>query len=402
MTSRVVTLAGDPEREASLAAQLSSRTDVDLVLRCMERVELLAAVRAGGLDAIVSVGAPPWLDAQCWDEASRAGVRIVGVVDDPLEAERLRSFGASLLTTAAAVDEIIGSCHERVESSPRPALSGQPSTPKGRCIAVWGPKGAPGRTTLAIELAAELAASEPETMLIDADPYGGDILQFLGVLDELPTVVWASRMAAKEELDAARLALDLRRAGSNGPIRMPGLARAELWAEVSDFGWRRLLEVARASYAFTVCDVGFCLEPERVAYALPGEGRNMMARTTIAEADHVVAVCRADAVGIKSFLWAFDDLCELVDKEDVSVVANRVKASEQREIGELIRRHLGKRAIAYVPDRPGEFERAAASGTPIKHGERASDVTSAIRVLAAALGGRISARGVLARLSGRA
>ncbi|CAN5725133.1 P-loop NTPase [soil metagenome] len=398
---RLVTLAGDSEREANLAAQLSARSDAELVLRCMDRVELLAAIRGGGLDAVVSVGAPAWLDAQCLDEANRADIPIVGVVGDPLDAEALRGFGAAVLTSDATVEEIIETCAAPQERVVRRPLSSQPSMPKGKVIAMWGPKGAPGRTTLAIELAAELAASERETLLVDADPYGGDSLQLLGVIDELPSVVWATRMAAKEELDAGRLSLDLRRVGKNGPVLLPGLARADLWAEVSDFGWRQLLQVARASYVFTVCDVGFCLEPERVAYAGLGEGRNMMARSTIIEADHVVAVCRADLVGTKNFLWAFEELESLVDKDDVFIVANRVKQSEQREVGDLIRRHLGKRPIAYVPDRPGEFARASKSGTPIGQFHRGSDVCSAIRGLAAALGGSVATRGFLTRLSGR-
>ena len=49
---------------------------------------------------------------------------------------------------------------------------------------VWGPTGAPGRTTLAIGLAAELAGSGLPTVLVDADTYGASVAQCLGLLDE--------------------------------------------------------------------------------------------------------------------------------------------------------------------------------------------------------------------------
>jgi Mrp family chromosome partitioning ATPase len=41
--------------------------------------------------------------------------------------------------------------------------------------AVWGPKGGPGRTTVAVNLAFEAAAASGEVLLVDADTYGGAV-----------------------------------------------------------------------------------------------------------------------------------------------------------------------------------------------------------------------------------
>jgi Mrp family chromosome partitioning ATPase len=41
--------------------------------------------------------------------------------------------------------------------------------------AVWGLKGAPGRTTVAVNLAFEAAAARGEVLLVDADTYGGAV-----------------------------------------------------------------------------------------------------------------------------------------------------------------------------------------------------------------------------------
>lgn len=399
-TLRIVTLAGDPEAEALLAGQLGDQRELDLVLRCVDRVELLATIRGGSLDAIVSVGAPPWLDRQSAHEAADGGIRLVGLSDDSLETERLERLGAAILPSDASPATIVETCRDVVPGSPAPLPSTQPSQPKGKIIAVWGPKGAPGRTTLAVELAAELASIEPETLLIDGDPYGGDCLQIFGVIEELPTIVWAARMAAKEELDGARLALDLRRAGRSGPVLLPGLPRSEMWPEVSDYGWRQLLSVARASFRFTVCDVGFCLEPADSSFPGAGEGRNRIARAAVREAERVVAVCRGDAIGVKNFLWGFEQLRELGRDEDVVIIANRVRSSEQRALGDLFRRHLGKRPIAYIPDVPTEFAHALQAGVPVREMKRGSDVTVGIRGLAASLGARIPATGMMARFAG--
>ena len=399
---RIVTLAGDPDREAALAREIDGRRDVELVLRCVDRVELLAALRSDSVDAIVSVGAPAWFDKQEAFEASQAGIVVVGLVRDAPDADRLAELGAGLLPSEAPVQEVIDRCRTS-EPLPAPVQPGHHSNgDRGRLIAVWGPKGAPGRTRVAIELAAELAADQPSTLLIDGDPYGGDVVQMLGIVEELPSVVWAARLAARGQLDNLRLAEDLRRAGRSGPVVLPGLPRAELWADVSAFGWRALLEVAASSFKYTVCDVGFCIETVSSPYPANGEGRNRMAIETLRAADAVIAVCRADPVGLKNFVWMFEQLRELVDDESIRIVANRVRRSEESQVGEVLRKHVGRRPTAYVPDIPTEFHRALLLGRSLREAGPSSGGAGSIEALAASVGGQIRARGLMARLSGKA
>ena len=396
---RIVTLAGDPDREAALAREIDGRRDVELVLRCVDRVELLAALRSEAVDAIVSVGAPAWFDKQEAYEASQAGIVVVGLVRDAPEADRLGELGAGLLPSEAPVQEVIDRCRS---SEPLPAPVRPAHHPnRGRLIAVWGPKGAPGRTRIAIELAAEFAASEPSTLLIDGDPYGGDVVQMLGIVEELPSIVWAARLAARGQLDNIRLVADLRRAGTGGPIVLPGLPRAELWADVSEFGWGALLDVAVSSFKHIVCDVGFCTETASFPYPGNGEGRNRMTIATLRAADAVVAVCRADPVGLKNLVWSFEHLRELVDEESIRIVANRVHRSEETQVGEVLRKHVGRRPAAYIPDMPSEIHRALLLGRSLREAGGSSGGTG-IDALAASLGGRVRSKGLITRLSGRA
>jgi MinD-like ATPase involved in chromosome partitioning or flagellar assembly len=266
---------------------------------------------------------------------------------------------------------------------------------------VWGPKGSPGRSTTALELAFELARSESSTLLVDADTYGGDLLQMLGIVEEVPTILWAARLAARRELDSARLMLELRRAGT-GPVLLPGIPRPQLWADISEFGWRSLLDVARSSFRSTVCDLGFSLESDHQAGAPAGPERNLVTVETLRAADHVIAVCRADATGIKAFLWAFEELRQLVPVERVTIVANRVHPGDEREVGDLLKSHAGKRPSAYVPNRPADVRRALAAGESVGDAVPGSDIRTAIRGVAAAVGGAVRPTGFLSRLGGRA
>src|SRR4029079_8436745 len=79
-------------------------------------------------------------------------------------------------------------------------LSAGPTS--GRTLVVWGPAGAPGRTTVAVALASAVARRGLRTTLVDADPYGGTVAQHLGVLDEVSGVLSAARLTADGALEA--------------------------------------------------------------------------------------------------------------------------------------------------------------------------------------------------------
>lgn len=395
--TRVVTVAGHPDDEARLATALARRHDAEVVLRCVDRVELLAAIRGASPDLVVCVGSPVWLDRETCDEAVAARIPVVGLSSSADDAESLSRLGILVLPATAGVDRVlaVGASGDALPEAP--AAIARSFGARGRVVSVWGPKGAPGRSTVAVELAAELAGSGAATVLVDADTYGGDLAQMLGVVDELPTIVWACRAAARSDADP----LDgVRRVGPRGPALVAGITRADLWRDVGEFGWRELLTHLRGSFDHVVVDVGFCLEEN--SSPLGGDGRNAVARAAVRDSDRVLAVCRCDPLGLKSFLWAYSALGELVDEERILVCANRVLPGEEGAVADLLLRHGARRPSAYLPDDPGAFRVALSRGLPVRDLAPGSATARAVRDLAAALGGAPRPTGVFARLAGRA
>lgn len=394
MKTRLVTLAGDGDREASLAIALSGRSDVELLLRCVDRVELLGAIRSGRVDAIVSAGQPEWFDRQCRAEAALAGARVVMV--GPTDRAGWPE-GTVVLPYDAAVDEIVAFAMDS------PPIAGESKLidedREGHVVAVWGPKGAPGRTRIAIELACQVSSRDEPAFLVDADPYGGDVSQLLGLVEELPTIIWASRLAAKGGLTKSEIGRELRRIGSDGPVALPGLPRAELWAEISDFAWSELIHVARQYFPYSVVDVGFCFEPPAGPAALD---RNRMARATLQSSDRIIAVCHPDPVGVKNFIWAFEELCEFVPNVPVSVLLNRAHAKQAKEAAALIKRHLRRNVAAVVPDLNGVIANALTRGLAAREVDRDGDLAAAMETLAVLIGAPMRSRGLMARLAGAA
>jgi MinD-like ATPase involved in chromosome partitioning or flagellar assembly len=399
--TRVVTIAGDADAEARLATALAARLDAEIVFRCVDRVELLAAIRGAAPELIVAVGSPPWLDRQSCDEAVAARIPVVGISCSPADSEALAQLGILVLPADTDLDRVLAAGSSGDALPHAPAALTRSLGPRGRLVSVWGPKGAPGRSTIAIEIAAHLAAAHPETVLVDGDSYGGDLAQMLGVVEELPSIVWACQTAARGDADHRRLMLGLRRVGATGPVLVPGIARADLWGDIGEFAWRELTETLRATFTHCVVDTGFCLEEATSSYSV-GEGRNATARAAVREADSVVAVCRGDAVGLKTFLWAYQGLTELVDEDRVYVVANRVAPGDEASIAELLRRHAGKRPVAYVPEDAAQFRAAVSKGVAVRDLAPGAAVCRAVEGLVVALGGKPRPAGVFARLAGRA
>jgi MinD-like ATPase involved in chromosome partitioning or flagellar assembly len=369
---------------------------VELFLRCVDRVEVLASVRGGNVDGLVIAGPPNWLDADTVEEARSAGIRAVGLARDPLDVEVFRSLGIAAMPSEPSIDEILTELdRDGVPLPPPPTVvSGT-----GRIVAVWGPKGSPGRSRIALEMATLAALKEPATLLVDADPTGGDLLQLLGVVEEIPTIVWAARSGAKKNLDVDALRGSVRRVGPRGPILLPGIARPELAADVSEKGLRAALELFRSAFELTVVDTGPSIvdgDPGRE----PGNGGSMT-RCVLNAADRVVAVCRADPIGIKNFMVGLERLRESVDPDKVIVVANRVLPGREREIDRLLRDRAGSRPIALVPDRHEDVTRAVFAGRPVTEMKPGSEIPSALAEILVHLGSEVRRRGLLTRLGGR-
>lgn len=242
----------------------------------------------------------------------------------------------------------------------RPGEAGE-DRPAGRLVAVWGPTGAPGRTTVAVQLAAELALAGRTCLLVDADTYGGTVAQVLGLLDEAPGLAAAVRASAQGALDVAGL-------GRLAPAVVPGLriltgiSRAERWPELAAPSLDVVWTVARAMVDRVVVDCGFCLErDEALIYDTRAPQRNAATLSALAAADDVVVVGAGDPVGMQRLVRGLDALAELRVTARRTVVVNRVRASvagprPASAVAQALARYAGVRDVHVVPDDPAALD----------------------------------------------
>ncbi len=266
----------------------------------------------------------------------------------------------------------------------------------GRLVAVWGPVGSPGRTTVATTLAAELALLRHDTLLVDADTYGASVAQTLGVLDEAPGLAAACRSATAGGLDPVVLA-------RLSPVVAPhlrvltGISRADRWPEVGATGLEQVWAAARALGPWTVVDTGFALErDEELSYDTLAPRRNAATLSALESADVVVAVGAADPVGMQRLVRGLGELAELFPQVRPRVVLTRVRSSAvgsdpQRRVTDALRRYAGVDRVVAVPDDRPALDAALLAGRTLTEHAPSSPARAALAALAAELTGALPA-----------
>jgi MinD-like ATPase involved in chromosome partitioning or flagellar assembly len=351
---------------------------VVVVKRCVDLPDLLATAASGRADAAVVAADLAGLDHDAVQQLRRLEVRPLAVADpvgplDPEVEDRLDRLGVPLLARPEALADAVESLlrtsavgavpggHAGPHDRARPVDVDAP--PAGRVVAVWGPTGAPGRTTVALGLAAERATAGVPTIAVDADPYGGALGQHLGVLDEVSGLLACARLSNEGRLDPAAFRSCCRRVPGDrlGPLDVvTGLPRADRWIEVRAGVVDTVLALA-ATVADVVVDCGFSLEDTGHARL----GRNTTTLEAVAGANEVVLVGTAEPTGLSRLARALVELGETAPGVPTRVVVNRMRDSlgwRPRDIAGMVEGYAPGVPVHFLPEDRSALDRALVTG----------------------------------------
>ena len=384
----VVILAVSPEQSAALAADLELDGAVVIAVSGPEHAgeaDLQAA------DAIVLNPDRRTLTAGFVRACDRAGTRIIAIAAsgdaDPGSSRLLARYGLSApLPADAAAWQVLGMLAEDVP--PAPQTGRAPS----RLLAVWGPHGAPGRSTLAIQLAVELARAGRRSALIDADTTAPSLALLLGLGDESPGLAAACRRAELGSLDAPELdRLSTPVETSAGAVEvLGGLNRPGRWPELAAGRLRSTLEATRGWVDDSVVDVSASFDDEDDGLDPGAPSRHAATAVSLREADQIVAVLSADPLGVSRFLRGHAELRHLVGATPIRVVANRVRPGPlgidaRGQIRRTLERFAGIDEVTFLPDDQRAVDAAALHARPVGDVAPRSAFVAGIRRLATSL-----------------
>jgi len=335
-----------------------------------DAAELLGALT--GADVLAVEASRLSLTAQLVTACDRFGVRIVAICDGAAARRLAEAFGIAACEPEAAATEILGP--RRTASAPEM---------HGRILAVWGAAGAPGRTTLAIEIAAELARDGRRVGLVDADTHAPSVAMLTGLPDEGPGFAAACRAAERGTLTVAELE---RVAQPLGDVAvLTGINRPSRWPELTAARVDGALRQCRTWVDDLLVDVASPLErDEEIVSDLDGPRRNAAGLAALAAADAVIAVVGADPVGVSRFVRGYPDLRAAVGAAGIHVVVNKTRSSTlgvdaRGQIRRTLERYTGISDTWFVPWDPKAADAAVLQAQPVGRVAPRSALSSAVR-----------------------
>ena len=330
------------------------------VRRVTDVVELLAVAQSAISDRVLVSARFPHMNREVAFRLAAQGVSVWGLIDPGDDSgERLvRDWGITTVVMTAGLDlrelPLVGRT-----PPPRP-------DPHGVVVAVTGPAGAPGRSTVALNLAAEWGSA---ALVVDADGVAPALGFMLGLPATAPGVRGACREAAVGRLDSRllRAAAHL----EHGVTLLPGTRGAQPTG-----GADALLDLCARTWPVTVVDCG-------------GPDLGELGSAAVARAACLVEVALPNALGIRRWV---EHLPEVTSGSELLVVWNQVQrgrdAASMSDLIGVVADAAPKARTAGLPWDP----RVPGIVGPLRNLDPRGRLRRGIVALAAALGGDLHRR----------
>ncbi|MDP8958962.1 MAG: hypothetical protein M3N51_07135 [Actinomycetota bacterium] len=318
MTLRVATVLSAREWEADFVALARQTAAVRLVLRAYQPEDL---EESSELDLVVAGAETAWVTPSRLAAWRRRGLRVVGIypAGDRPARDLLETGGAE----ETYPDDTPTSVLLQAVRLLRPSAPPDRPDPTGRLVSVTGPRGAPGRTEVALALGWSWAP-ERRSLLLDLDQQAPALAIRLGLsprpdLADAVDSVRARGLLPRQALHAVgHLEVVV---GSHRPGE--SMLRESLVEE--------LVEAALATFQLVIADLG------------PAHSGHLLLK----RADHAVLVAEASATGL---VRAARTVAEWSGPPP-TLVLNRTGGDRVAEVIAAARKWTGLEPAALVPER---------------------------------------------------
>ena len=363
---------GDQELEQRLRPAFDAADDLMVVAQCLAADQLVDAVESGQVDAVVVAWSLHRLSDAILEHLDRSGLPIVLLVPDP-DDQRWRGRRGPVMALGsddASIRQALIAARrgESVRNLSRPRPAPQPVTlkevdspprPASGVIAVAGGAGSPGRTTVAINLAAALGTAAP-TVLLEADLCAPTVAAFLD-RDPSRNLCTLAHAVREDTLAwAPALADELQPLSTHSALAfvLCGLPKREMRTSINPAFLERLVGELARQYRYVVIDVG----PDWLGTDSAAANH----RAVLASASQVLLVSASDLVGLWHARTALQQLERQlgIERHNVQLVLNRHDARFHHGRAEVAW-HLGAPVAAVIPFDHAAAQRAIAQQRPL-------------------------------------
>lgn len=321
--------------EADLISAVTS-AGCTVVRRCLEAVDLLAAAEVEPQAQIVVDIAVPRLGAKIVASIQEQAIgRVIALTDGDSGSSQARAWGIDRIVDMRdqdAIETLIGSLREG--QSATQATASKPTAldrhRRNSIVAVTGPPGAPGRSTVALGLAEAWAHSGERVCVIDADTCAPALAYLVGITENVSGVLVAARYADQGALDARSLGSACRQLTDRLWI-LTGIGSPDRWTGANPAVLDRIWAACAEHFDKVVIDAGTLLDTSPIddPFAARHE-RDGATISALRASDSTVVVCRPDPIGIVRLIHQLPLIAEYAGEADLRVLVNRQSGSERK------------------------------------------------------------------------
>jgi pilus assembly protein CpaE len=293
-----------------------------------------------------------------------ARILAVGPVSDPKLIRRSYQNGVAEYLDEIELEPELITALERI------ATDVKSSSETARTIAVLGPSGGCGSSTIAVNVATRLAKEHKKALLVDLKLEAGDLAS---LLDLRPIHTLADLCQNIARLDQSMFERSLVQHDSGVHLLAPPRNIADT-RHVTPEGVHLALTVGRTLYPYVVIDLDHSFRDEQL--------------DAIRQSDVVLLVLRLDFTALRNTQRTLDYLGHVgISGERLRLVVNRhgqpkeVSAAKAQEA-------LGMKISHFVPDEPKTVNRANNNGVPVVLEAPSAKVSRSLSQLAASVNGR--------------
>ncbi len=295
-----------------------------------------------------------------------ARVLVVGpAADAKLILATLRQGADEYLDEAMLISELNAAMIRLKAKRASPAELAQ----SGKIIAVLGPSGGCGSSTLAVSISTVLADQCGTCGLVDLRLSAGDMAS---MLDLKPQHTIADLSDRLDRVDQGMFDQFFVQHESGVHLLAAPYEYAQV-SRITDKVVRRALTMARVRFPYVVVELDNAFSSEQIE--------------AIWQADEILLILRLDYTSIRNTRRAMDNLHELgIESDRVRLLANNYRQRKQLRVGQA-EKALGAPIQYFVPHDPARVNGAINRGVPIVLHRPAARVSKSIVEVAASLNG---------------
>lgn len=276
--------------------------------------------------------------------------------------------------------------------------------------AVWGPAGSPGKSTVAVNLATELALAGQRVLLIDLDTLAPSLALSLGLVATPAGLSACLRLAEQNRLTPdqyKRLTISIS-LGRYELAFMPGLSSPHRWPEVTSERFEKLIHDLQGEIEHVVVDLPqattFKASIFHPSSMVESEfSRDTLLKSVLSKASRVILLAGSDPVAASRFLIAKEFIDELGPSLNPFLVVNRFRTNAlgrqaKAELEDTFLSLTKLRVDVFIPEDRENLDKAMLNGLPLALLKRSSPARVAIAELAKQLLVGSSSRRSVAKL----